>query len=395
MKASKPKKILITFARSFLALHWARLLKAAGHEVYTADSMNFHASYFSNAVTKNFHVPSPRHHLQAYMKALVEIVTTENIELLIPIYEEISFLSRAYDYFPATCELFFPTFEVYNTLNNKWMFQCKLQELGFETLQNALIFSKQDLDTFSFDKPFALKACYSRASQQIVKMQPDDSLTHLKFDPHNPWLAQEWLEGERYCTYSLCYHGAVHAHATYPVQYAIDGHSCLTFEAVEHAGIFNWVSQLVKQLGYTGQIAFDFIISKDNRIFAIECNPRATSGILLFNQSDHLERAFAETSLSLIQPKLNARVQIALGMMLFGWRKSALPNNRLARFIWDFCRTKDVVFNIKDLKPFIFEPLIVAFIIKESRKYGISIPNAFIYDHEWNGEPVNLAQPTF
>ncbi len=384
------KKILLTFARSFLALHLARELKSSGHMIYTADSMGYHVSFFSNAVTKNFRVPSPRYHQDEYIQALIEIVKKEKIDLIIPIYEEISYLSKVRHLFPSSCELFFPEFENYDELHNKWKFQCKLEALDFDVLDKKLIRSGEEAKQFSFDKPFALKACYSRASQKVRKIGVNESLPHLDFQEHNPWIAQEWLEGERFCSYSICHQGNVHANVVYPVTYAIDGNSCITFESVDHPPIFEWIASFVKKTRFTGQIAFDFIISKANKIYAIECNPRATSGILLLGKDDGLDLALFKNNKQTIHPKENTRRQIAFGMLLYGWKSSSIPNNRLSRYLYDLMRTKDVVFSAKDLKPFLFEPFIFANILLQSRKYRISLPDAFIHDHEWNGEPIRL-----
>lgn len=388
MHTLPPKKILITFARSFLALELARQLNAMGHEIYTADSMECHVTQFSSAVKKNFKVPSPRFNPKGYIDALVNIVKEHGIELLIPIYEEIYYLSMMRSHFPKSCQLFLSHFELYDELHNKWKFQCKLKELGFDTLHTSLLASNEDLQRWKYDKPYALKACYSRASQKVKKVYPHQSISHLTVDPQNPWMAQEWLVGDRFCTYSICHEGAVYAHGTYPVRYAIDGNSCLTFEAVEYQPILTWISELIKKIGFTGQIAFDFIVSPQKKVYAIECNPRATSGILLFSPDDKIDKAFFRKNSGIITPKIGARQQIATGMMLYGWRKEALPNNRWLQFFKDFFTTRDVVFRFKDIKPFLFEPLVVANIFRTSRKYGVSLPDAFIHDHEWNGESI-------
>ena len=87
-----------------------------------------------------------------------------------------------------------------------------------------------------------------------------------------------------------------------------------------------------QEINFTGQIAFDFIESADKKLYAIECNPRATSGLLLFQNNDRLDQAFFAETQSPIFPQQGARKQIATGMCLYGWRKNALPENRLSKF---------------------------------------------------------------
>lgn len=384
------KKILITFARSFLTLEIARYCHAAGHQVYVADSINHYVSKYSNAVKKNFTLPCPRFNSENYIKNLIQIVKEENIDLLIPIYEEVSYISKTLHRFPISCKIFSPSFDLYHELQNKWLFQQKLHSLGFKTLKFQLIQNQEDLQNHDFNVPFAVKPCYSRASQKVQKVFPDDSLPlAIKIDSYNPWIAQEWATGEKYCTYSICHEGQLHAHSIYPVNYTINGHSCITFQAIEHAPILNWIKTFVKKINFTGQIAFDFIETPDQQLFAIECNPRATSGLMLFNDNDQLDQAFLGTNQQLITPKLGNRRQIAMGMLLYGWRRQAKTKNDLKGFLKDFLSTKDVIFKSKDSKPFLFQPLIFFDLLMKSKKLGLKIPNYFTHDHDWNGESLD------
>jgi hypothetical protein len=389
MHTTAPKKILLTFARSFLSLEIARHCRSAGHEVFVTDSLNRHVTKYSNAVKKSFRLPSPRFDTENYLKGLIEIINQEKIDLLVPVYEEISYITKAAHLFPSFCKIFAPQFDLYHELQNKWFFQKKLQSLGIETLKFSLIQNNSDLQQLDFTTPFAIKPCYSRASQQVKKVTPEQ-LPSIKItiEPHNPWIAQEWAVGKKYCTYSICHAGKICAHGVYPVNYAIDGNSCLTFKAIEHDGIFRWIANFVKQTNYTGQIAFDFIEMEDNQLFAIECNPRATSGLLLFGNKSDLCSAFFGTNDTPIKPKPGTRRQIAMGMLLYGWRKGSKPNNRLKNFLRDFFSTKDVIFQISDPKPFFSKPFIFTNFWLNSKRLGLTIPNFFTYDHDWNGEAI-------
>lgn len=382
------KKILITFARSFIALEIARHFHSAGYLVYVADSIDQHVSKYSNAVAKTFKLPSPRFDSLNYINSLIALIEKEKIDLVVPIYEETAYISKALDWFPKTCKIFTPSFDLYAELQNKWMFQQKLQSLGFDTLKHALIRKKEELKSLDFDFPFAIKPCYTRTSQKVKKIIPhQESPVDIEIDSFNPWIAQEWGVGNKFCTYSVCHQGKIYAHSVYPVNYAIGGNSCLIFKAVEHPSIFEWVSKFAAAVNFTGQIAFDLIENDDKKIFAIECNPRATSGLLLFREKDRLDRAFLGTNTHLIQPEMGKRKQIAMGMLLYGWRKNAKQNNRLTSFIKDFFSTKDVIFKLKDAKPFLLKPWFFANIWLKSRRLGLNIPNYFTHDHDWNGEP--------
>ena len=68
----------------------------------------------------------------------------------------------------------------------------------------------------------------------------------------------------------------------------------MSFEQVQHEGTRAWVEHFVRTVRFSGQIGFDFIEDVTGQVHAIECNPRATSGIHLFHPGDGLVRALLE-----------------------------------------------------------------------------------------------------
>jgi len=79
-----------------------------------------------------------------------------------------------------------------------------------------------------------------------------------------------------------------------------------------------------------------------------------------------------------------------MGMLMYGWRSSALPNNKFSEFLKIFLNTKDVIIRSKDMKPFFYKPMIFAGLFTGSRKEGLSLPAYFTFDHDWNGECENF-----
>jgi predicted ATP-grasp superfamily ATP-dependent carboligase len=383
---SQVKNILLTAGRSPLVLDLARQLHAAGHRVFVSETMKLHVCLFSNAVCRSFVVPSPRFHPGNFVKTLVKIVEEEKIDLVIPIYEEIVYISKAIHQFPKECKIFCPPFEVLNELHNKWLFYSKQLSLGIEAPKTFLIRSFEDLKKLDFSTSYALKECYSRASLNLKKISSQQSLPDIQIQSQNPWIAQEWLEGNKFCTYSICNQGSLLAHAAYPVRYAINGNSCITFKAIDHPAIYRWIKNFASLLNFSGQIAFDFIELPNKKLFAIECNPRATSGIHLFCEKDQIDKAFLNATPSPIFPQLGCSKQIAAGMLMYGWKKSSYGGNSFRKFFKELFSVKDVVFSFRDIKPFLLEPLVFTGIWLNSKKKRLSIPATFTFDYEWNGE---------
>ncbi|GAB4187879.1 MAG: ATP-grasp domain-containing protein [Simkaniaceae bacterium] len=379
------KKILLTGARSPITLDLARLLAHAGHEIHVADTSKVHVCRFSNAVKKIYSFPSPRFEPQKFADSLLRITKANNFDIIIPNWEEIFCLSRYISLFPKSCRIFSSDFELLNILHNKWLFANKQQELGILTPKTYLVACNEDLQQVPFQSPFILKASYSRASQKVKKIDPRHLFLDFEISYKNPWIAQEWIKGKKYCSYSICHSGEIKAHAVYPVEYSIDESSCLTFESIDHEKIFHWVQSFVKKIQYTGQISFDFIESSEGNLYAIECNPRATSGLHLFEKENRIDKAFFNQNTSVITPNLGNRRQIAAGMVIYGWRSKHLENN-FSKYLKKLFSVKDVVFCIKDIKPFLLQPFVFSVYLLNSLKLRANLPTTFTYDLDFDNE---------
>lgn len=382
---NEKKNFLLTAGRAPSTLDLARQLKAAGHRVFVADTTNWHVCRGSNAVTKNFIIPSPRFQTENFIKSLLKIIEAEKIDYLIPTFEEVLYVSSHLDQFPKSCKVFSAPFETLLALHNKWFFYEEQIKAKIPAPETYLIEKIQDLKQLNPNHFYALKACYSRSAQSIYKIGPGESLPDIEIEPHNPWIAQKWLDGKRYCTYSICEEGKVMAHATYPVQIAIQGHFCLNFESINHPKILEWIKNFVAFEKFTGQVGFDFFEEADGTIYAIECNPRATHGLILFQSSDRIDRAFTGGVHEVIQPKEGNTKQIAAGMSVYGW-KSAYKENKMKEFFNILLKTPDVVFDRHDIKPFLYTPLVYSNYVIESLKSHLNLTASFTHDFNWEGK---------
>lgn len=172
------KTVLITFGRSYLSLHLARLMGAAGHDVLITDSVRFPVSRFSSAVRKAFRAPRPRYEPVEWAKALARIVREEGVDLVVTVHEGTEILANTIkqypDLFPERHKLFLSTFDLEARLENKYEFQAALNTVGMPTLDFALVRSQEELEALDFDRPFALKRVYSRGSQDVHKVHPGE-----------------------------------------------------------------------------------------------------------------------------------------------------------------------------------------------------------------------------
>ena len=377
-----PRRILLTGARAFCALELARQLKGAGHLVYAAETSSPHVIKFSSSIENFFCITSPRSDPTLYIDDLIHIIVENKIDLLIPMWEEVLYLSQHRKRLESHCELFFDQFSLLDQLHNKWKFNQLIHSSNLPHPTSLLLTKQSDLIDIPIEGPFYLKKCYSRGSQSVYFIDRSSNIPNIKLDENDPWIAQKKISGRELCSFSVCHRGAVLAHAVYPVEYTLDGHSCVAFESCEHSGILSWVKHFIGEIGYTGQIAFDFIESGDNVLYPIECNPRGTSGLHLFHRSGELSSAYLGRSNGLITPPEGSSQQIASGMLFYGWRQ-ALREGYFCKYLKKFLTTKDVVFSAKDPLPFFAEPFVVGSYLLKSKRQGLTLPRFFTYDLEW------------
>jgi hypothetical protein len=100
----------------------------------------------------------------------------------------------------------------------------------------------------------------------------------------NPWLIQEFVEGDTFCTYSTVHAGRVTAHCAYAIPRQWKHSTGIQFHAIDGGATLEVIQEIVAADSYTGQISFDFIDSP-NGPYLVECNPRATDGALLMSSS--------------------------------------------------------------------------------------------------------------
>jgi len=345
-----------------------------------AESLRGHLSEPSNSIAQNFLVPPPRQRTREFLETLEKIVHENKIDLVIPTCEELFYVAMGRDRFPAFVE----PLEKLRQLHSKWEFFELARGFGLPVPETMLIKSESDLKS-AFERwpRLALKPVYSRfASKTLICPGPDQAGSIISFDAR--WVAQEFVAGPQICTYSVCHRGRIAAHTAYRSDFTVGQGATILFRHIQHAATFEWVTKFVAAIGFTGQIAFDFIETEDGKIFAIECNPRAISGIhLLANHP-----AFPETFLNPFAPSIIASddfsAQLWAGMLIYGLPAS-LKKRKFKKWWNAFVSSRDVIFRRDDPLPALFQFRSVFFYMQLARREKISALDASTFDIEWNG----------
>jgi hypothetical protein len=374
--------VLLTGGRAPASLELARAFHRAGHTVFMAESLRGHLSAPSNAIEKNFLVSSPRHETGIFIKEIQEIVIENKIDLLVPTCEEVFYIALGREQFP--CKVFTEPLKKLDIVHNKWYFVVTAIESELFVPETMLVANRDDLlHAYAHWRELVLKPAYSRfAARIMIRPTLKEALARLTFDTH--WVAQEFIPGRHFCTYSVCHNGHITAHTTYPSDFTAGQGATIVFQHVDHPGIFEWVKTYVEKNSFTGQIAFDFIQSPEGQIFALECNPRATSGVHLLAANPRFIEAFFDPGMECITPPGNLSHMLATAMLVYGL-PAALRKMEFGKWFSAFFGSEDVVLNFKDLRPALLQFRSILTYLGIARRNRISALEASTFDIEWNG----------
>jgi len=170
--------------------------------------------------------------------------------------------------------------------------------------------------------------------------------------PGEPALVQQMIEGDEFSTCSLAHAGRIQGTATYRGT-LISGSVAIGFERVAHAAIEDWVARFVAATGWSGFIAFDFIVDQGGTPWGIECNPRLTSGLHFFETADIAPAILDPTRPLRFRPEPRLQqfwsVMTALSEAMGDWP-------RYRRVLRHLVTTPDVTWRLDDPLPLLTMP---------------------------------------
>ena len=388
------KSILFVGGRAPVALELIRLFSKAGYRVVMAESTNWHLSRQSNAIDKHYCLPWPSTHTEDYLAELSRVIEREEIDLIVPTCEEIFFMVQGRDQLPAGCSIFAPEWNLLHAMHSKFEFVDRAAKWDLPVPETELLTSRQQLEqAFESGNELVFKPVYSRfASFTIVRPESIDELADVEPTTETPWVSQEYIAGKQISTFSLAHEGRLLAHVTYPMNFTTGIGPTYAFEPMEQPAALAWVTRLIEQENFTGQIGFDFMERDDGSVVAFECNPRPTSGLHLFRGRVDLAHAYVnpQETTEILVPNSRRPAHHALPLLLWalGYVRSWKELKRWARTLfWG----RDVMLSIRDPLPLLMLGFNLMPMFARTRKYGVNIDQATTMDIEWNG----VSQPDY
>ena len=383
-------KVLITSSRMPFALGMVRQLAAAGHEVYAADdyaqALGSHSKYLSGRFT----YPSPRDATEAFIDAVEKILTDNEIDVLVPAFEEAFYLSTQLERLQRTATIYAAPFEALAQLHDKSAFQKMVADLGLPVPETVVATSDAELAEAieRFPKYFA-RAVFSRGGVDLLTntgplagaLATDD----VHPTPAEPWVIQPFVEGETVCTYSTVHHGKVATHLMYRIPRQWHHSTGIQFESIDATESLALIEPIAAKLAYTGQMSFDFLVTDDGLSF-VECNPRATDGALLLSPE--------QISSGLLGPALDETFVLAPGetsqldLLLVGDGFSD-HMKRLPETIKDLARVKDAGDGWDDPLPTLYSCFAITHFAGVSLREHEKLQVAMGGDMSWDGQPIS------
>jgi hypothetical protein len=359
----QPKTILIAGGRMTKALQLARSFYAAGHRVILIDTEKFWHSgnQYSKTVAGFYTVSDPSKNLLGYINDLRKIAIAEKVDLFIPVamfavtYHDGMGKHPLADY----CEVCHFDADTVRMLDDKYAFVERARALSLSVPKSYRITSPEQVLNFDFSnekykyvlKSIPYDAKYRLDLTKLPCATPEataEFVNRLPISETRPWILQEFIPGQEYCTHSTVREGL-------STLYCCCESSAfqVNYQQVNKPEIKTWVDRFLADLPGIGQASFDFIQAEDGTVYAIECNPRTHSAITMFYNHPGVADAYLNPPSSKpIQPLATSKSTYWLYHEL--WRLTEVRSlQRLKHWIQTIFHGKDAIFEVDDPLPFL------------------------------------------
>lgn len=383
-------RALVTSSRNPFALDIIRKLGSAGHYVIAADTYHGAIGSHSKYLAGHSIISSPRFETDQFIADVVSLVQEHDLDLIIPTFEEAFYLAARRADLPASVKLFTGDFDKLARLHDKGSFQRLAEQAGVPIPETVVVSNQEELHAAieRFPKFFA-RAVFSRGGVGLLTntgpLADKMSVEDCHPTEAQPWLVQPFTDGPMICTYSIIVDGRVTAQCTYsaPEQWA---HSTgIAFLAEDSTKTLEYTQKLIDALdpGFTGQLSFDFV-NHNGELYAIECNPRPTNGVILMETEEFVQALQGEVDEPVIVPPGVER-EIKLAVLADAFTE---PITHLKTSLHDLIHVRDTGHGWHDSFAMMWGPAALLHGVKLANGHREEVLKAMAEDIVWNGEAI-------
>lgn len=340
--------VLLTLGRLPKSLDLARGFSRAGCKVLVADPFGWTLAGASRHVTREFAVPPPHAGSAAYRAAIARIVAEEQVDLVVPVSEETMHVAFARDLIGPGVRVFTMPPDRVIALHDKAGFAHAANALGLGVPETHALGTEAARD-LAQGGDVVVKPVFSCSGRGLSILRGGSPLPDA--DPASPGIVQRFIAGQEYSSCTIAHEGRIIATMIYRGT-VMTGSVAISFERVESPAINRWIDAFVNASGWSGFISFDFIVDAAGKVWAIECNPRATSGLHFWEAEDIARAVLDPASCAPVRVRPQRNLQqfyscLTEAQLAMFHRKGF--RNQLSRLL----STRDVTWDASDPWPFL------------------------------------------
>ena len=369
--------VVLTLGRLPVALDLARSFAGLGYRVVVAEPFSMHLCRMSRAVAKSIRVTDPRRDADAYLDDLERVIRDEGAALVVPVSEETPRVAALRGRLPDDVSVFCASQSDVLALHDKYRFAGAAHRLGLDAPPSRL---PGGADDFVADDGYVIKPRYSCSGRGVRFSDRPTGAGDGEF-------VQARVAGDEVSGFAIASNGQVLVSTTYRAT-VTSGSVAVCFESTDRIPtVERWMKTFVAAIRHTGFIAFDFIVDEEGRCWAIECNPRATSGLHFVPQSD-----LAGLIVGTAESAATYEGVLTESWSCFTALLGSLPNPRRFRHtLAELRRARDVSWRAADPWPFVLMPVNTAPLLGRALRAGETIAAVAMRDLEWREAPPALS----
>jgi hypothetical protein len=372
--------VLLTLGRLPKGLDIARALAAAGCRVLVAEPSAWHHLRLSRSVSRSFRVTAPNTDREAYLDGIAGIVRRERVDLVVPVSEETMHLAHVRPRLGEGVRLFCGEAADLLSLHDKLVFARAAGGLGLAVPETSALGSEA-ATALAAGRDHVVKPRFTSSGSGLMIRRAGEPLPQAA--DVSAGLVQAFVAGEHLSSFSIAREGRMLGTVVYR-GLITSGTVSVAFERVERPDAAAWAAAFIGATRHTGFISFDFIAPEGGPPQAIECNPRATSGIH-FVEPASLARAILDPAfagpLALRPQRRMMQFWPCMSELSGAW----FNGDRRRAMLHTMRGCSDVTWSLHDPLPLLTMPLTAAGILRRASRRRESFGEAATFDIGWRG----------